>query len=213
MKKSSRIFLILIVSVVLVTMIGCELGTGVGAGGNTGAGSTRSLLDVALDTSATASLANVVVYIDANGTNSTKLATDVLSDLSADYTVFAPDNAAFVDVFGDNDGDGIVESDDVNDLIAALGLTTSAGADALFSIVAAHVAPGLYAAADVIAGAGTPFAAVQGNLTAGFTSPNYTITSDFDGLANGSPVTADIIATDVPADNGIVHLIDAVIGL
>ncbi len=108
---------------------------------------------------------------------------DTLNNPDATFTVFAPTNAAFAAL-----ADGTVEN-----------LTD----EALRAILQNHVVAGALDASGVVGGVGMDVAMLAGdNLSIGATSADpvtYTI-----GGAN-------IIATDIYATNGIVHLIDAVI--
>lgn len=109
---------------------------------------------------------------------------DVLSG-PGPFTVFAPTNAAFAA------------------LLAELGVTADellADTELLTAVLTYHVVPGRVLAADIVPG--TPITTVQGSR---FTiSPQLVIT---DGRAR----TAGIVATDVFASNGVVHVIDRVI--
>lgn len=110
------------------------------------------------------------------------------------FTVFAPNNAAF-----DALPDGTVEtlvSDDI---------------DTLTSILTYHVVEGELMAADVVAAIGEAGEAgleVEtvggGTLTANLVDGNVVLTDAAGG-------TSTVIATDVDASNGVIHVIDTVL--
>lgn len=101
------------------------------------------------------------------------------------YTVFAPTNAAFAALIAELDG-----VDSADDL---LGLPN------LKSILLYHVAPGRRFARTV-----TKQKRIT-TLNGGFLEVNGTVLTD----ANGR--TSNIIATDIPASNGVIHVIDTVV--
>lgn len=115
-------------------------------------------------------------------------ATDVAAVLSADdvYTVFAPTNQAFINA-------GFTTIDDIN----------AADPDVLASILTYHTIAGRIFSSDLTNGA-EPVTlnggAVQINLTAGVSVK---------GNSNTAP--SDIIATDIVASNGVIHVIDEVL--
>lgn len=112
---------------------------------------------------------------------------EALSDPAAEYTVFAPTDAAF------------------EAALAELGITAEellANPD-LTAILLYHVVPGIFPAADVIAGA--PLMDVP--------TLNEAATLDID-VVDGMVVingTSTVIAADVMASNGVVHVVDAVL--
>lgn len=112
---------------------------------------------------------------------------EALSDPAAEYTVFAPTDAAF------------------EDALAALGVTAEellANPD-LAAILLYHVVPGIFPAADVVAAApmmDVPTLNEDGTLQIEVIDGNVVI--------NG---TATVTAADVMASNGVVHVVDAVL--
>jgi uncharacterized surface protein with fasciclin (FAS1) repeats len=106
------------------------------------------------------------------------------------YTVFAPTDAAFMAA------------------LEALGTTAEellADTELLTSVLAYHVVPGHFAAETVIAVAG-----VEGGVNVATALPGATVNvvaSDAGVTVNG----VNVIATDVHATNGIIHVIDAVL--
>lgn len=106
------------------------------------------------------------------------------------YTVFAPTDAAFAAA------------------LEALGLTAEellADTATLTAVLSYHVVPGAWDAASVIAAAG------EEGVNVGTLLPGTAINIMVDGesvLVNGG---ATVIATDVMATNGIIHVIDSVL--
>jgi uncharacterized surface protein with fasciclin (FAS1) repeats len=101
------------------------------------------------------------------------------------FTVFAPTNAAFAA------------------LLAELGVTAEqllADTELLTAVLTYHVVPGRVLAADIVPG--TPITSVQGG--------SFTISPEF-VITDGRMRSAGIVATDVFASNGVVHVIDGVI--
>lgn len=112
---------------------------------------------------------------------------EILSDPEAGVTVFAPTDAAFIA------------------LLEALGMTAEevlADTDLLNAVLAYHVVPGVFVAEDVVAADG----ALLGTFL-----PNgalaVTVTEEGGVLVNES----NVVAVDVLASNGVVHVIDAVL--
>ena len=97
------------------------------------------------------------------------------------FTVFAPTNDAFAALPA-----GLVDK-----------LLLPENKDVLAQILTYHVVPGKVMAADVAAG---DVPTVEGS--------NIAVTVDGGVMLNGS---ANVIATDVAASNGVIHVIDAVI--
>jgi transforming growth factor-beta-induced protein len=105
-----------------------------------------------------------------------------LSDTSGSFTVFAPTDDAFA-LLGQEAIDGLL-----NDL------------EALTDILTYHVISGEVDAATAVASAGTVVETVNGNQIA--------LSLDGDNLLIN---LATLTATDIQADNGIIHVIDAVL--
>lgn len=99
------------------------------------------------------------------------------------FTVFAPTDEAFAAL-----PEGTVES-----------LLEPANKDQLVAILTYHVVPGIVMAKDA-AGNTVELETVQGSMLT------------VDGTGNGVTVNgANVISADVAADNGVIHVIDAVI--
>lgn len=114
--------------------------------------------------------------------------TDLLSgNDGAPFTVFAPTNEAFADVLS---GLGIASLDDIPD-------------DVLQTILTYHV----------VAGANVRSTDLSDELNV-TTASSQSFTIDLDNgaqIIDGTPFPANIIATDVQAGNGIIHVVDKVI--
>ncbi|MCB0755235.1 MAG: fasciclin domain-containing protein [Flavobacteriales bacterium] len=115
---------------------------------------------------------------------------DALSDASANYTVFAPTNAAFATFLSDN---GFNSVDDVP-------------VDVLSQILLNHVLGTEVKAADVTTGY------VNTLATYSTTASNIDM---FINTASGVVINggSTVVTTDVDASNGVVHVVDAVIGI
>jgi uncharacterized surface protein with fasciclin (FAS1) repeats len=99
------------------------------------------------------------------------------------FTVFAPNNAAF-EALPDGTLDDLLMPENQDQLVAVLTY---------------HVVPGAVMAADA-AGATVELDTVQGSAVT------------VDGTGDGVTVDgANVIAADIEADNGVIHVIDAVI--
>jgi uncharacterized surface protein with fasciclin (FAS1) repeats len=112
-------------------------------------------------------------------------------DGSRQLTVFAPTDAAFVSTF-----DGILQTDlseqDVIDFIDAGGVDAAFGDGALADILLYHVTPGRRQATSVLA------------------APRYQMLNG-DKLSRGELGDAGILATDISASNGVIHVIGSVL--
>lgn len=115
---------------------------------------------------------------------------DALSDASANYTVFAPTNAAFAAFLSAN---GFASIDDVP-------------VDVLSNILLNHVIGTEVKAADVTTGYFNTLA-TYGTST---TNVDMFINAASGVIINGS---SNVVTTDVDASNGVVHIVDAVIGI
>lgn len=148
---------------------------------------------------AEAATGNIVEVASANGDFSTLVtavsAAGLVETLSGEgpFTVFAPNNAAF-----DKLGDAVAE------------LTKPEAKDTLAGILTYHVVAGDVKAADVLKlieenGGKAEITTVNGGLlTASLDGENVVLTD-----ANGG--TSTVIATDVAASNGTIHVIDTVV--
>eukprot|EP00168_Porphyra_purpurea_P003871 TRINITY_DN144_c0_g1_i4.p1 TRINITY_DN144_c0_g1~~TRINITY_DN144_c0_g1_i4.p1 ORF type:complete len:363 (-),score=139.67 TRINITY_DN144_c0_g1_i4:304-1392(-) len=119
-------------------------------------------------------------------------------------TVFAPTNAAFVSLAEALGYEGTNPTDAFNAIVATL--TNLGGGDpipTLSAILQYHVAAGELLASDVIAAGG--YMPLLG--------PNVTLADDMMTLVDAAPAVADpkLVATDLEAINGVVHVIDGVL--
>jgi uncharacterized surface protein with fasciclin (FAS1) repeats len=112
-------------------------------------------------------------------------------DGTRQLTVFAPTDAAFVKTF-----EGILQADlseqDVIDFINAGGVDAAFGKGALANILLYHVTPGRRQATSVLA------------------APGYSMLNG-DRLSRGELVDAGILATNISASNGVIHVIGSVL--
>ncbi|MEY1557369.1 fasciclin domain-containing protein [Yoonia sp. R2331] len=138
-------------------------------------------------------LLGAVKFLDAN------LGTNLVTTLSnpGTLTVFAPTNAAFGSLAADLGFAG-----DPADADAVLGfLAGNVPAETLRDVVQYHVLPEVKTAADI---------AADPTLT---TALGPTITADLPTLVDNEPDLIDpsLVATDIMASNGVVHVIDKVL--
>lgn len=114
----------------------------------------------------------------------------VLSILSGDlgFTVFAPTDAAFV---------ALLEA------LATDAETLLADTDLLNGVLAYHVLPGVFTAAD--------FGAYAEMLEEGEALNFATVSGEIVTIGSGLVNESALVATDISASNGVVHVIDAVL--
>ena len=107
------------------------------------------------------------------------------------YTVFAPTDAAFVHTF-----EGILQADlseqDVINFIDGGGVDAAFGDGALADILLYHVTDGRRQAKSILA------------------APRYSMLNG-DRLSRGELVDTGILATDISASNGVIHVIGSVL--
>lgn len=112
-------------------------------------------------------------------------------DGTRQFTVFAPTDAAFVKTF-----EGILQTDlseqDVIAFIEAGGVDAAFGKGALANILLYHVTPGRRQATSVLA------------------APSYSMLNG-DRLSRGELVDAGLLATNITASNGVIHVIGSVL--
>ncbi|MEM9430608.1 MAG: fasciclin domain-containing protein [Pseudomonadota bacterium] len=128
---------------------------------------------------------------------------EALDDPEADLTVFAPNDAAFVGLAQALGFEGHDEGDAFAYIVEALTLL-SGGADPiplLTDILLYHVAPEALGSDDVLVAEAIP------------TLLGESLGVDGLSLVDNDPDIADptLIATDIPATNGIVHVLDGVL--
>lgn len=139
-------------------------------------------------------LVSALQYLDS--TLGTTLVATLDSD-SADLTVFAPTNGAFGALAADL---GFVG--DVTDTAAVTGFLVGAvPAETLLAVIQYHVSAGTQTSTDI---------ATNGVVT---TLQGGTITGDLPTLVDAEPDLIDpsLVAVDIAASNGIVHVIDRVL--
>jgi uncharacterized surface protein with fasciclin (FAS1) repeats len=114
-----------------------------------------------------------------------------LNSTDHQYTVFAPTDAAFVGTF-----EGLLQADlteqDVIGFINAGGVDAAFGDDALADILLYHVTNGRRTSKSVLV------------------APRYQMLNG-DKLTRGELLDAGVIATNIPASNGVIHVIGSVL--
>jgi uncharacterized surface protein with fasciclin (FAS1) repeats len=111
-----------------------------------------------------------------------------LSSTDDQYTVFAPTDAAFVATFRSLLGNNALTEADVIAFIEAGGVDTAFGSGALADILLYHVTNGRRTSTSVVA------------------APQYRMLNG-DRLTRAELVEAGIVATDISASNGVIHVI------
>ena len=111
-----------------------------------------------------------------------------LSSTDDQYTVFAPTDAAFVATFRSLLGNDALTEADVIAFVEAGGVDTAFGAGALADILLFHVTNGRRTSKAVVS------------------APQYRMLNG-DRLTRSQLVEAGIVATDISASNGVIHVI------
>jgi uncharacterized surface protein with fasciclin (FAS1) repeats len=143
--------------------------------------SINSIVDVAVSTDDLSNLVSLVLEADAS----------ILEALSSpgNYTVFAPSNAAVQALFDQFGVDAVT--------LGALDATTGI----LSKVLTYHVVKGLYDSSDIVDG--IELTTLQGE--------DLTLNLSGDSATGFVVNDIEIIATDILADNGIVHVINGVL--
>lgn len=115
-----------------------------------------------------------------------------LSRTDAQYTVFAPTDAAFVTTFRGLLADNSLTEADVIAFIDAGGVDTAFGDGALANILLFHVTNGRRTSKSVLA------------------APGYTMLNG-ERLSRGQLLDAGIAAVNIGASNGVVHVVNSVL--
>jgi uncharacterized surface protein with fasciclin (FAS1) repeats len=113
-----------------------------------------------------------------------------LSNPDAQYTVFAPTDAAFVSTFRGLLGNNTLTESDVIAFINAGGVDAAFGDGALANILLYHVTHGRRMSTSVLA------------------APRYRML-DGQTLTRSALLSAGIVATNISASNGVIHVIDS----
>jgi uncharacterized surface protein with fasciclin (FAS1) repeats len=116
------------------------------------------------------------------------------------YTVFAPTDAAFVSTFSGLLGTSLTEQE-VIDFINGGGV----GDGALAGILLYHVEPGRHFSNSVL-----PKKAGQVKIIDTLNGSTFTVNSS-GAISTSSGGSATVVAANIPAANGVIHVIDAVL--
>ncbi|MEX5727668.1 serralysin [Rhodovulum iodosum] len=154
-----------------------------------------TITEIAVDNPDFSILVGVLQYLDENIEESDLVA--ALSAADAGVTVFAPTN----DAFGALATDLGYTGDAADETAVSAFLTENVAAETLFDVVTYHVSPGIFDSAAVSAAESLD------------TLNGATIAPDLPTLVDAEPDLLDpsLVATDIEADNGIVHVIDRVL--
>ncbi len=155
-----------------------------------------TIVDIAVGNPDFSILVAALQYIDANLDGSELVST--LNNADGSFTVFAPNNAAFGQLAADLGFDGDVTDTDA----VTTFLVENVDVGTLNAVVTYHVSGGAQTAAD-IAAAGSIQTLQGGEIGAGGLP---TLTDLEPDLINPS-----LVATDIAASNGIIHVIDRVL--
>jgi len=115
-----------------------------------------------------------------------------LSSTDDQYTVFAPTDAAFVSTFRSLLGDNSLTEAQVIAFIQSGGVDSAFGDGALANILLFHVTNGRRTSTSVVH------------------APQYRMLNG-DRLTRSQLLDAGIVATDISASNGVIHVIDGVL--
>lgn len=152
-----------------------------------------SITDIASTNSDFSTLVSVLQYIDGNIPGS-----DLVGTLSnpGTYTVFAPTNSAFAKLAADLGYAGDTDEASVITFLTGLGAPT------LQQVVLYHVSGAVLSSTQIAAG--TSVNTLQGEVID---------TTELPTLGDLEPdiINPSLVATDIPADNGVVHVIDRVL--
>jgi transforming growth factor-beta-induced protein len=174
-----------------------------------GGGALQNVLEIAQGNAELASLVNIIEYADQYDPFDPDIA-GTLADGTETITGFTPNNDAFVAVFGDNDSDGVVELEDIQDFRDDNSYTDAELGNGLTDVLSYHVIYGVkLMAADVVAADGSSIGPTDAGVNLNVTVAGSDVTLD---PADGT-TGADIVQTDIEASNGVAHVIDAVMGL
>lgn len=153
-----------------------------------------TITGIATSDSNFSTLVSVLQYIDSNVPGSNLV--DTLNNPGT-YTVFAPTNSAFAKLAQD-----LGYAGDANDEAAVINFLVGLGAPTLQQVVLYHVTGSVFTAADVASG--TSITTLQGGAID---------TTELPTLGDLEPdfIDPSLTATDIGADNGVVHVIDRVL--
>ena len=167
---------------------------------------TQNLVEVVASTDSLSSLLTVIGYIDENGSQADSADLATLLAGTGPFTVFAPNNDAFDAALGSLADPATFGPEDVTALEGVLG-SAAATADALYLVVANHAASGALASGGLTN--------EQSITTLAGSAPNFGLTVDLTTgvqiVPSYTPSTASVVGADVPATNGVAHVIDAVL--
>jgi len=170
----------------------------------------KNLLEVARETEGMESLIVVIDFIEENLTEAV-IREDLAND-SLTFTVFAPDNEAFVDFF-EAEGTVLTETDIVESWMAGLYDTDAEFAEELLNLLGLHVIEDqeLFEF-DIIAADNSSI----GPTLYGDGTTYLNVAVDIENIIRLDPDTeklgdhAYIETTDIEASNGVAHIINAV---
>jgi uncharacterized surface protein with fasciclin (FAS1) repeats len=171
----------------------------------------QNLLEIAQSTDELDSLVNVILYVEEYAQVDPEIV-EGLADATLLFTVFAPTNDAFVEVFGDLDEDGVVEIEDIRD---TLGSDDEDNAGELGEVLGLHVIEDqkLFVA-DIKADADNTIGPTaydeEGTVYLSVTVEEDEVTLRPSPLPGSTSATIDSTNNDIEATNGVAHIVDTV---
>jgi uncharacterized surface protein with fasciclin (FAS1) repeats len=168
----------------------------------------QNLVQLVASTPELSTLLTVIQYIDENGSQADSADLSALLEIEiAEYTVFAPNNAAFDEL--DQTQDGVFDSADIEALENLLQ-GPQVVANALYTIVANHVLTVSKTSSELTDGEELVTVADAAGTDANF-GLVVNLTDGVRLVPSFTPSAGTVVAADIEASNGVAHIIDSVL--